>query len=482
VKPPADTTRPAEYPRKVCSRPCAGEAASPTMAQSDRPLEPVSTGFLHINCQSGRLIVHLDGSVTSMLLEFRVQNHRSLRDEQAISLEPARGDSASPDSERKALPVVAIYGANASGKSNLLAALAYMQQAVSLSHRMWDPEEGVPRDPFAWGSEPQKTSLYEVAFSLQGVRYEYGFVADDDCFQEEWLYAWPKGRKQTWFTRDANVFDFGDHLKGENRVVQQVTRPNALFLSAAVQHHHGQLLPIYDWFKRLTSVNVPRRGRGRLTAPHDYWLRHLLSNRADVEQLTFSGTDDGEDGLEMLRRLLRAADVGITDLKLVDDAEDNEPRMSRRSRVFMKHQNSSKEAWLPLEEESHGTRTLVRFAQPILRTLRQGGILFVDELEASLHPLLAALIVKQFNDPETNPMNGQLLFTTHDTNLLGTTLGSPLLTRDQVWLTEKDNDGATCVYALSNYKPRKVENLERGYLQGRYGAIPFLGELVLSAK
>lgn len=419
-----------------------------------------------------------------MLLEFRVRNHRSLRDEQALSFEQSGVAPGSRESERSALSAVAIYGANASGKSNLLAALGYMQQAVTLSHRTWEPEDGVPRDPFAWGPSLKETSLFEVAFTAQGVRYQYGFVADDNCFQEEWLFAWPKGRKQTWFTREADTFDFGEHLKGENRVVQQVTRPNALFLSAAVQHRHEQLLPIYHWFRRLSLVNVARRGRGALGGvPHDYWLRHLLAGRADVGQLRLLGMEgDGDDNLDMLRQLLRAADVGITDLKLVDEADDGDARTQRRPRVLMKHKNPNEEAWLPLEEESHGTRTLVRFAQPLLQTLQRGGVLIVDKLEASLHPLLAAYIVKQFNDPEANSRGGQLLFTTHDTNLLGTTLGSPQLTRDQVWLTEKDGDGATCLYALSDYKPRKAENLERGYLQGRYGAIPFLGGLDLSVK
>jgi AAA15 family ATPase/GTPase len=98
----------------------------------------------------------------------------------------------------------------------------------------------------------------------------------------------------------------------------------------------------------------------------------------------------------------------------------------------------------------------------------------VDELDASLHPILAQEVVRQFNDPATNPHNAQLIFTTHDANLLGTILGEPALRRDQVWLTEKDNDGATVLYPLTDYRPRKAENLERGYLQGRYGAIPFL--------
>jgi hypothetical protein len=116
---------------------------------------------------------------------------------------------------------------------------------------------------------------------------------------------------------------------------------------------------------------------------------------------------------------------------------------------------------------------------PTLQAIQDGGAIIVDELDASLHPALAQEIVRQFNDPATNPHNAQLIFTTHDTNLLGTNLGEPALRRDQVWLTEKDNDGGTVLYPLTDYKPRKAENLQRGYLQGRYGAIPFLGDFRL---
>ena len=137
---------------------------------------------------------------------------------------------------------------------------------------------------------------------------------------------------------------------------------------------------------------------------------------------------------------------------------------------------------MPLEEESHGTQTLFRLALPILQAIEEGGILLVDELEASLHPTLAQHIVRQFNDPTTNPRNAQLLFATQDTNRLGTTLGEPTLRRDQVWLTEKDGEGATILYPLSDYKPRKAENLERGYLQGRYGATPYLGYFRVSGE
>lgn len=420
-----------------------------------------------------------------MLVEFRFQNHRSIRDEQAFTFavaypeaEDGRARAVAGHAERL-LTAAALYGANASGKSNVLEALAFMQGAVLFSHRMWDPQGGVPRDPFAWGSHANAESTYEVTLVLNGTRYRYGFTVDEHRVLEEWLHAWPKNRQQTWYERDADAFKYGDHLKGENKLVEQVTRPNALFLSAAVQHRHEQLGPIYEWFRTTSVINVVRRRRGWMSHPS---LEALIPRLQSGRQLSLLDAVHGSiDELESLMTLLRAADVGILDVKVVQDDEsglvrDSDVRKSR-SRVFVRHQHSTEDAWLPLEQESQGTQTLLRLAPPLVQALRQGSLLAIDELEASLHPLLAAHIIRHFHDPATNPRGAQLLFTTHDTNLLGTSLGEPLLRRDQVWLTEKDRDGATSLYPLSDYKPRKAENIERGYLQGRYGAVPYLENL-----
>lgn len=170
-----------------------------------------------------------------MLIEFRVENHRSIREEQALTMEAGR--SSDPDAAHVRVvdghrtPLVtaaAIYGANASGKSNLLSALAYMRRAVLDSHRFWDPDGGVPRDPFAWGEYRGKPSLFEATFLEEKVRYRYGFVVDDDAILEEWLHAWPRGRQQVWYERDRDRIKFGENLKGENHIVEEVTRPNAL--------------------------------------------------------------------------------------------------------------------------------------------------------------------------------------------------------------------------------------------------------------
>ncbi len=430
-----------------------------------------------------------------MFIEFRVENHRSLRDEQVFTMEAGRvGDEADrrprqvPGHNEKLLPVAVLYGANASGKSNVLAALDFMREAVLASHRIWSPDAGVPRDPFAWGSKKAEPSLYEVTLLVDDVRYQYGFTTSDDCFLEEWLHAWPHGKKQVWFERDGSSIKFGENLKGENKLIEEITRPNALFLSAAVQHKHQQVQPIYEWFREMRTVNMWTGHRSSYRPSTEYWLARVLEeDGADTRQLSLFS--EGMDPLlGRFRELLRTSDVGIVNLRVSksDSSESDElgprSRIPRRIRFQLKHQNSCGDAWLPLEEESRGTQTLFRMALPVLSTLRTGGTLVVDELEASLHPLLAMQIVRQFNDPMSNPMNAQLVCTTHDTSLLGTTLGEPPLRRDQVWLTEKDGDGATVLYPLTDYQPRKVENLERGYLQGRYGAIPFLGDFLTNAS
>lgn len=416
-----------------------------------------------------------------MLIEFRVENHRSLRDEQVLTMEAGRvGDESDPRPRKvsgypeKLLTVASLYGANASGKSNVLAALGFMREAVLRSHRFWSPNEGIPRDPFAWGAKSKEPSLFEVTFFIKGVRFQYGFVASGKCFLEEWLYAWPKKHKQIWFERDNNSYKYGEYFKGENKLIEEITRPNALFLSAAVQHNHPRLQHIFSWFGgTLRPLNVHSRRPHSLVYPTKYELAQLLRKNDSRQKTLFSQENTPKSLVEQFRTLLKSADIGIVDLR-VEETNSSNKKTPGIPNYSLRHQSESNDAWLPLKEESNGTRTLFQIALPILKALNKGGIILVDELERSLHPYLARKIIGQFNDPETNPNNAQLIFTTHDTNLLGTMLGEPELRRDQVWLTEKNPEGATELYPLTNYKPRKAENIERGYLQGRYGAIPFV--------
>ena len=198
--------------------------------------------------------------------------------------------------------------------------------------------------------------------------------------------------------------------------------------------------------------------------------RMLEDSSLASRQQTLFGDDGFEESLlARFRTLLRTADMGILDLRVSKEESDRSSYRSTRTLIQLKHQAEFDDAWLPLEEESRGTQTLFRLTLPSLQTIDSGGVLLVDELEASLPPD-GSRDRPPVQRSHCEPRNAQLIFTTHDTNLLGTTLGEPALRRDQVWLTEKDKEGATVLYPLTDYKPRKAENMERGYLQGRYGA------------
>jgi AAA15 family ATPase/GTPase len=413
-----------------------------------------------------------------MLIEFRTENYRSLRDEQVLTLEASLSADSDPrprkvpGHDESLLPAAVLYGANASGKSNVLSAFAFMRDAVVLSYRIWEADGGVPRTQFAWGEKRGEPSTFVATFLIDGTKYEYGFVVNDVSVEEEWLYAWPNGRKQAWFERDNDHFKFSQHLEGPNDVVKQVTRPNALFLSVASQYKHAQLLLVYSWFRTIVSINV--QGTREYLGASYAATRLFVGN---TSRMLFPTDDNDEFVTTQVRTLLKAADTGIVDVKIIEDDDDEQRKsqFSRRRRILLKHQSDNDDSWLDFDEESRGTKTLFRIAAPLVNTLSSGGILLIDELESSLHPLLGATIVQMFNCPKTNAANAQIIFTTHDTNLLGTTLDEPPLRRDQIWFTEKGKDGASRLYPLTDFKPRKSENLERGYLQGRYGAVPFLG-------
>ncbi len=411
-----------------------------------------------------------------MLIELRIVNHRSIRDEQVLTTE-AVGTGDAEDlrprrvaaSSKPLLPALALYGANASGKSNVLSALAFMRDAVVDSYRLWLPECGIPREPFAGGDKPAEPSLFELKIIVDDVRYQYGFVADDRRFLEEWLYAWPRGRRQTWFERDGDRFSFGQGLSGDNRLIERTTRENALFLSTAAQLAHPQLRAIYAWFFSIPGMAGSFRKR-----PEPKRLRHPSFREMLVDTILEPGllTIDPDAEQAFTAELLRRADTGIEEIREVVIDPEHGPETELR------HSGNGKDYWLPLEVESKGTRALLAITPLLHRKLSLGGLLVIDELEASLHPALAGQIVQLFNDPRTNPKHGQLLFTTHDTHLLGGMLGDPPLRRDQVWLTEKDAAGATCLYPLTDFRRRASENVERGYLQGRFGAIPYLDDLI----
>lgn len=407
-----------------------------------------------------------------MLIEFRVENHRSLRDEQVLSMEAARlGDPTDPrprkvpGAPKPLLPVVAIYGANASGKSNVLEAIGFMLNFILYSPITMTHDGTIPRSPFGWGTSRRAQSFFEMVFVLGGVRYQYGFTLGDARVEEEWLYAWPDGRKQKWFERGLDEYRFGGHFKGPNVVIKDVTRSNVLFLSMAAQHKHPGVVAIQEFMTGSRKGNAPM-GTRQYRVLVDHEVAFLDRDSRLIR--------------ERILPLMKKADLGILDIraKETESAFDHQAWDKHGPHTFEFKHSNDEESWLSLNQESKGTQALFHNAASLLQALDRGTFVLFDELDSSLHPEMAEKIVSLFNDPRTNPRNAQLIFTTHNTNLLGDLVGEPVLRRDQVWFTEKDEQGATNLYPLTDFNPRKLGNIERGYLQGRYGAVPVLGDLV----
>lgn len=428
-----------------------------------------------------------------MLLSFRVSNFLSIREEQefsflASSASPLPRSTTDEGWVEDVGTLAGIFGANASGKSNVLKALDFMRHAVQWSYTDWAAKDAIPVTPFVLDTPSKdEPSLFEAVFQLDGVRYQYGFRLTKREVVGEWLYAYVTHRRQVWFERDVSSADtwyFGKSFTGRNKVIADLTRPTALFLSAAAANNHRIAMDAERFFRNHLRAAWPDDKPART-----HYTQSLVSDDkrwAEVEDLIrFADlgirkarvrreTMDAKDRERMVR-VMQALDSSFGELEAgnaVDAAAD---------RVVFGH-SAGKErelVFLPLEAESLGTQAWFALAGPILDALNDGGTLTIDEIDASLHPHLTSEILRIFSDPKRNPKQAQLLFTSHDTTLLGGLLGGRELTRDQVWFTEKKADGATVLYPLTDFSPRKTENLERGYLQGRYGAIPFLDGQVL---
>ncbi|WHT17896.1 AAA family ATPase [Crossiella sp. CA-258035] len=428
-------------------------------------------------------------------------NHRSFRDEHELSLLPAYEPTA------EVVPVAAVYGANASGKSNLLSGLRFMAAAVTRSFGDWPAEGGVPRRPFRLDPAARaKPSGFVVELISGGVPYTYGFTVDDVRVCEEWLYSYPEGRKRKLFERNGDTVRFGStvpELRGKLEVLEALTRPNALFLSLAAQSNITALLPVHRWFAqhltfRLaeapagTAVQVKRFLRTHperrdqlvdLLRAADLGISGIAEDPLDekVENAARDAADEAEAAMAAYARSTYSEDhdaAARAAVALVDARhrreELREVHHRRQNRLQLTHGELGEV--FDLEEESAGTRSWLALLPTVLVALAEGTTLVVDEIDTSLHPRLTARLVSLFQDLRTNPRQAQLIFTTHDTSLLGTMLGEEVLRRDQVWFVQKDPRGASTLYPLTDFHPRKDENTERRYLGGSYGAVPVLSE------
>lgn len=392
-----------------------------------------------------------------MLLSFRVVNHRSLRDLQHLNLAPVYEADRPGGTSWPAVPVAAIYGANASGKSNLVDAFRYMQEMVLSSDRDAEPGLGVRRTPFRLDPEHSgATSSFAADVLIDGTHYAYGFTVDDDRVVEEWLHRYPKKRRQLVFAREVGDFRYGSTIGGDLKDAEGITAENALFLSVAARAGKGEVQPFYRWMRSVAMAET----RTSFFADR----RRSLNLTREIALASRSAARRG-----LLLAVLRAADLGIEDFEVRDDAEGRSP--SVRFRMNGAHGTSH----LDLSDQSEGTRIFLTRMFPLLDVLEQGSVIFVDELEANLHPGLTGLIVRLFQNPLANPRGAQLIFTTHNTALLGS--NAETLKRDQVWFVEKDYaSGASRLFPLTDFKPRDTENTERRYRGGSYRAVPFVDE------
>jgi hypothetical protein len=337
------------------------------------------------------------------------------------------------------------------------------------------PTSGMPQVPFRLDPAcAKRPTRFEIDIVLEGIRHEYGFEFDRERVTQEWAVRYPHGRAALLFDRRGDKVELGPVERAKSRAIREMLRPNALFLSTAAHANHPILLKLYEWFSRnlLLAEAASRASRQAFT------LQIL------------EGDDNGESVLE----LLRAADLGITGARKYELDDESRERLSRVARILageeeaegppleplledlmlLEHHGAAGDVEFGPHEESLGTLVWFGLVGPVIDALARGAVFLADELDASLHPALVAQLLRLFQDKDTNPNRAQLIFNTHDVTLLGDTTGDRILGRDQVWFTEKENEGGTRLFPLTDLDPRKDEAIGKRYLAGRYGATPIL--------
>lgn len=417
-----------------------------------------------------------------MLLEFTVSNFLSFKELVTLSLEAA-GISEYPENAFEAgryrlLKSAVVYGANASGKSNLIEAM-YAMRDVVLSTASMASTDAINVTPFLLSTETRtKASHFEILILLDGIRYRYGFEVTSERVQAEWLFSAKAEKEKPLFIREGNAIEVSRNFR-EGKDLEERTRENALFLGVVDQFNGATAKRIMKWF--------------------DLWMIISGVHHYDYRRATFQLFNIAHYQ-PVIKDFLRQLDLGFSDVKVLeekvqlpglsalpDEARENlgaiysiKPRKYFKTvhEVFDEGGGEAGRIEFDLDhQESAGTRKVFDLLGLVFSALGLGGILVVDELDSKLHPLLTKSLVLLFNSQENNPNNAQLIFATHDTNLLS----QGNFRRDQIYFVEKDRRGATDLYSLLEYKEdgetiRKDRSFEKDYIQGRYGAIPYLGD------
>jgi AAA15 family ATPase/GTPase len=422
-----------------------------------------------------------------MLVQFKLRNYKTFRDEAKLSLVPSKYYKERseenlfevPKFGMQLLKSAVIYGANASGKSKLVEAMVFMKQFILQSSKDSQKGDLIPVQPFRLSTETENAPTeMELIFIYKGEMFRYGLEVTRDRVVAEWLYHREKVKEVELFYREGQDFEVHRQFKvGDMLSKEKLVRENALMLSVAAQFNDVKAGKILEWLKKFNALSGLRE--------------------EGYQGYTMGRTQDEGIKKEILT-MLRQADLGIEDVELeyldLDKLPKDMPReMRKKLEEVIKKENGAvfsdvitmhrkydgdnspvgTERFSLKNEESSGTLKFYALTGPIIETLASGDTLVVDELDSKLHPNLVCHLVDIFNSREKNPHNAQLIFNTHDTNLLS----SGAFRRDQIWFAEKDRYGAATLYSLSDVKNvREKEDLEENYIRGKYGAIPYLGD------
>ena len=397
-----------------------------------------------------------------MILEFSVKNYLSFKEKVTFSMlansNKGLDDNYVETNEKKILKTAAIYGANASGKSNLFKVMSSVVLMLKNSNS-YDINTKLPIVPFKLDDEYlNKPSEFEIRFIVDDIRYVYGFIADTDKIYDEYLYYYPNGRETKIFDR-TNVNEYS-YSKKDTKILKEIeikNSPNKFFLATATNWNYEKTEPVYSFLTNGIEI---------------------CTNIENLKKIAFGIYETSSNDLKKFAvDFLKKTDFNIEDYKISKVRIPQElfagvPDIVTTREVYQvlfKHKNSDN--YLSLAEESFGTQIVFAFIPFIADTLKNRKVLIIDELDRSLHPFLVQYIAEMFNDSEMNKLGSQLIFNTHDTNLLDLNI----LRRDQIWFTEKDTEtGVSDLYPLSDFSVRKQENVEKGYMLGRYGAVPFI--------
>lgn len=387
-----------------------------------------------------------------MLLQFSVTNHRSIRDTAVISMKAAPDKTMkeiliSPDGKKKMVPAMAIYGANAAGKSNVIHALLLMREMICGVYAKPLKGSELPYEPFAFIDEKTEPTAFEIIYYYESIKYAYGFSFDRHSIRKEYLYHWPNGREALIFSRENEQYEFRESIQ-EQLTLAGRTSENRLYLTSSNEWNCAQTEKAYLWFQQ-KLCGMMETG---------------ISNETTIGAIR----ENGEEKRKIVNEMM-LADLGICDVVLSGTKE--KPVISTVHQLTT-DDGEQKQYSLLLDQESVGTQKFFSRIGLWMEAMRSGLVLVVDEIEASMHPLLTRHLIEMIQDQTMNKNHAQLIFTTHDTGLLDFNI----LRSDQIWFAEKDEKSMqTEIYALTEFSPRNAENIAKGYLQGRYGAIPFIG-------